>query len=62
MPNVLVLAFTRSLTEFVKTGCFDDQAREIFPESCVTTLESWLRWLYKEHRRALPDREDDLGE
>ena len=23
MPNILVLTFTRALTEFVKTGCFD---------------------------------------
>lgn len=25
MPNVLVLNFTRPLTEFVKTGCYDSQ-------------------------------------
>ena len=31
MPNVLVLTFTRSLTEFVRTGCMDAQGREIFP-------------------------------
>src|SRR6478752_1827995 len=46
MPNVLVLTFTRPLAEFVKTGCFDNQGREIFPVNLVTTLESWLRWLY----------------
>ena len=45
MPNVLLLTFTRSLTEFLKTGCFDAQGREIFPQSCVTTLESWQRSL-----------------
>ncbi len=50
MPNVLVLTFTRPLTEFVKTGCFDSQGREIFPQSCVTTLESWQRMLYEHHR------------
>ena len=55
MPNVLVVTFTRSLAEFVKTGCFDSQGREIFPESCVTTLESWIRWLYDEHDAARPD-------
>jgi superfamily I DNA and RNA helicase len=54
MPNVLVLTFTRPLTEFVKTGCFDAQGREIFPPSCVTTLESWQRMLYAHHRTALP--------
>src|SRR5713101_9394492 len=50
MPNVLVLTFTRPLTEFVKTGCLDSQNREIFPQSCVTTLESWQRTLYRQHR------------
>lgn len=55
MPNVLLLTFTRSLTEFVKTGCIDPQGREIFPESCVTTLESWQRHLYALHRESLPD-------
>jgi AAA domain len=54
MPNVLVLTFTRPLTEFVKTGCLDAQGREIFPKSCVTTLESWQRMLYGQHRANLP--------
>jgi superfamily I DNA and RNA helicase len=54
MPSVLVLTFTRPLTEFVKTGCFDEQGREIFPQSCVTTLESWQRMLYRHHRADLP--------
>lgn len=58
MPNVLVLTFTRSLTEFVKTGCTDDQGREIFPTSCVTTLESWQRQLYRIHGKELPSRND----
>ena len=60
MPNVMVLSFTRSLTEFVKTGCTDDQGREIFPRNCVSTLESWIRSLYKRHQTALPDRIDNL--
>lgn len=55
MPNVLVLTFTRALTEFVKTGCFDSQRREIFPRSLVSTLEMWIRTLYKDHGRSLPD-------
>jgi superfamily I DNA/RNA helicase len=54
MPNVLVLTFTRSLTEFLKTGCFDNQGREIFPQNCVTTLESWQRSLYQHHKQSLP--------
>ena len=62
MPNVLVLTFTRSLTEFVRTGCVDDQAREIFPRNCVTTIESWLRSLYRRHRTDLPEAIDDLTE
>ena len=56
MPNVLVLTFTRPLTEFVKTGCFDDQGREIFPLNCVNTMDSWLRSLYAAHGRRLPNR------
>jgi superfamily I DNA/RNA helicase len=54
MPNVLLLTFTRSLTEFVKTGCHDGQGREIFPTSLVTTLEAWQRHLYKIHQEPLP--------
>src|SRR4051794_4001902 len=47
--NVLVLTFTRALTEFLKTGCMDSQGREIFPISCITTIESWIRDLYDQH-------------
>jgi hypothetical protein len=54
MPNVLVLTFTRSLAEFVKTGCFDAQHREIFPQSCVSTIERWIRDLYEQHEVRLP--------
>jgi superfamily I DNA/RNA helicase len=62
MPNVLVLTFTRPLTEFVKTGCFDAQGREIFPHSCVTTLESWQRMLYTQHRAPRPGAAPTLTE
>jgi superfamily I DNA/RNA helicase len=62
MPNVMVLTFTRSLTEFVKTGCFDAQGREIFPQACVSTLESWIRSLYAEHDRELPEKQDNLAQ
>ena len=58
MPNVLVLTFTRALTEFVKTGCYDAAGREIFPPTLVTTLESWIRDLYLQHGVAVPDDPD----
>lgn len=54
MPNILVLAFTRPLVEFMKTGCYDAQEREIFPPSCITTIESWIRNLYRQHNAELP--------
>jgi superfamily I DNA/RNA helicase len=54
VSNVLVMTFTRPLTEFVKTGCYD-QGNVIFPPNCVTTLESWIRSLYLQHGRPLPD-------
>jgi thymidine kinase len=60
MPNVLVLAFTRPLTEFIKTGCVDGQGREIFPRNCVLTIESWLRQLYSQHGEALPEDDGKL--
>ncbi|MET4200752.1 AAA family ATPase [Bradyrhizobium sp. LA6.12] len=60
LPNVLVLSFTRSLTEFIKTGCFDAQGREIFPQSCVSTLESWIRGLYTQHGTSLPPTQRSL--
>jgi superfamily I DNA/RNA helicase len=62
MPNVLVLTFTRALTEFIKTGCLDPQKREIFPRSCVITIESWLRSLYAQHREGLPEERASLVE
>jgi len=54
MANVLVLSFTRALTEFMRTACLDDQGREIFPRSCVDTLESWQRSLYHAHGVPIP--------
>ncbi|TBB60672.1 hypothetical protein ELH43_36655 [Rhizobium ruizarguesonis] len=54
MPNVLVLTFTRSLTEFLKTGCVNSAGAEIFPVNCITTFESWVRELYRVHGATLP--------
>lgn len=62
MPKVLVLTFTRALTEFVKTGCLDAEGREIFPSECVTTIESWARDLYRQHGEMLPDDPGNLTE
>lgn len=53
-PNVLVLTFTRSLTEFLKTGCITSRGAEIFPISCISTIEGWVRELHKTHGEALP--------
>ncbi|MYE24259.1 MAG: AAA family ATPase [Gammaproteobacteria bacterium] len=61
-PNVEVLTFTRPLTEFVKTGCVDEQGREIFPRNRVSTIESWARSLYRAHHKSLPDDEPNLAE
>lgn len=60
MPNVLVLTFTRALTEFIRTGCYNPQGLQIFPPSCVITIESWVRWLYGQHRTALPEQQGEL--
>jgi superfamily I DNA/RNA helicase len=60
MPNVMVVTFTRALTEFVKTGCYDAEGREIFPRSCVSTIESWIRGLYEQHDIELPEDPGDL--
>lgn len=59
MTNVLVLGFTRSLTEFTKTGCMTAQGQELFPKECVVTIEEWIRSLYKQHDEPIPD---DNGE
>lgn len=55
MPNVLVLTFTRALTEFVRTGCHTPDGREIFPPALISTFETWLRSLYRAHGLDLPN-------
>jgi hypothetical protein len=57
MPNVLVLTFTRPLTEFVRTGCYTPDRREIFPPALISTFETWFRSLYRLHALELPDNE-----
>jgi hypothetical protein len=61
MPNVMVLTFTRALTEFIKTGCYNAQGQEIFPRSLVSTLERWIRSLYKQHNVEPPPKNDNLA-
>lgn len=62
MSNVMVLTFTRALTEFLKTGCLDANGREIFPPGRVSTIESWLRSLHTEHQLEFPDESMPLNE
>ena len=62
ITNVLVLGFTRSLTEFTKTGCFNARGQELFPKQCVLTIEEWIRSLYLQHSESLPDNKgEDLA-
>lgn len=62
MPNVLVLTFTRPLTEFLRTGCTNSRGSEIFPRACVSTVESWSRELYRKHDVPLPEAAGDLAD
>lgn len=62
MPNIMVMTFTRALTEFIKTGCYDAQGREIFPRSCVTTFTSWMRRLYEQHNVDVPQSAGGLDQ
>jgi DNA helicase IV len=58
-PNVLVLTFTRALTEFLRTGCYTD-GNEIFPPELLKTYDSWQRNLHKEHKVGLPEDDGSL--
>lgn len=60
ISNVMVLTFTRPLTEFVKTGCYDEQGREVFPPTLITTVETWLRNLHRRHGKPMPPHDPDL--
>ena len=62
MSNIQILTFTRPLVEFMKTGCYNNQGKEIFPESCITTIESWIRNLYRQHKASLPEDQNNLYE
>lgn len=60
MPNVMVLTFTRALTEFVRTGCYAPGKGEIFPPKLVSTLETWITSLYRAHQEEPPTAPDLL--
>lgn len=60
MPNILVLTFTRSLTEFLRTGCHDVNGAEIFPPGLITTYESWMRDVYRKQNVSLPADNGDF--
>ena len=59
ITRVLVLGFTRSLTEFTKTGCLNFRGQELFPRECVVTIEEWIRSLYERHSVSLPNNDGD---
>lgn len=54
-PNVTVLTFTRPLTEFLRTGCFAGDGRELFPPALLNTYESWQREIHRHNNVPLPD-------
>lgn len=60
MPNILVLTFTRSLTEFLRTGCYNANGAEIFPPNLITTYEAWMRGMYRRAKVDLPKENNDL--
>ena len=55
----MLLSFTRSLTEFTKTGCLTPDGKELFPRESVCTIEEWVRFLYNTHDEPLPERDED---
>lgn len=60
MPNVMVLTFTRALTEFVKTGCYVEGKGEIFPPKLITTFDSWFKSLYRANQQTPPNDPDPM--
>ena len=59
-PRVKVITFTRTLTEFVKTGCYNAQGKEIFPRALVVTLEEFIRDIFTAAGESLPQENDFL--
>ncbi|MGP4673624.1 UvrD-helicase domain-containing protein [Agrobacterium salinitolerans] len=55
LPNIVILTFTRSLTEFLKTGCYNESGSEVFPPDLITTYESWIRSFYYGTGQAIPN-------
>ena len=58
MPNIMVLTFTRALTEFLKTGCINSNGSELFPTSLINTVESWIREIFKLANKEMPTDAD----
>jgi superfamily I DNA/RNA helicase len=54
LARVLVLTFTRPLTEFIKTGCLDADGAELFPRNAVSTYAAWINSLYDSHDKERP--------
>ncbi|MGO8105352.1 AAA family ATPase [Rhizobium leguminosarum] len=54
LPNSLVLTFTRSLTEFLRTGCYNASNVELFPPDLITTYETWIREMFRRNATPLP--------
>ncbi len=62
LPNVVVLTFTRPLTEFLKTGCYNESGSEVFPSQLIQTFESWIRGFYHSQNVDVPNSIDDFNE
>lgn len=59
MPNILVLTYTRSLTEFLKTGCRSPTGAVLLPPNLITTYDSWMRSFFNKEGVALPEAGKD---
>lgn len=59
-PNVVVLTFSRPLTEFLRTGCQTEDGKELFPPNLILTFETWQRQLHKMANAPLPGGTADI--
>lgn len=55
LPNIVVLTFTRALTEFLRTGCYNESGSEIFPPKLISTYEAWIRSFYYHSNQTVPN-------